>query len=110
MKKKYWIILVVVLLAIAGSIWFFFFKAPKVEYREYEVKKGSITLKVLATGSVQPENRLQIKSPIGGRAESVLVKEGQKVRKGQVLAWVSSTERAAMIDSARSVGADEVKK
>ena len=110
MKKKYWIILVVVLVAIAGSSWFFFLREPKVEYREHEVKKGKITLKVLSTGSVQPENRLQIKSPIGGRAESVEVKEGQKVHKGQVLAWVSSTERAAMIDSARSVGPEEVKK
>jgi macrolide-specific efflux system membrane fusion protein len=39
--------------------------------------------------------------------ESVLVKEGQKVRRGQILAWMSSTERAALLDSARAVSAEE---
>jgi macrolide-specific efflux system membrane fusion protein len=110
MKKKYWVIVGVVLIAAAFAIWYFFFKTPKAEYREHTIKKSDITLKVLTTGSVQPENRLQIKPSVSGRAESVLVKEGQVVSKGQVLAWVSSNERAAMIDSARATGAEEVKK
>jgi macrolide-specific efflux system membrane fusion protein len=110
MKKKYWVIAGIVLIAAAFAIWYFFFKTPKAEYREHTIKKSDITLKVLTTGSVQPENRVQIKPSVSGRAESVLVKEGQVVSKGQVLAWVSSNERAAMIDSARATGAEEVKK
>ena len=109
MKRKYIIIAAIVILA-SVAIWFFFFKAKPTEYREAEIKKSRITLKVLATGSVLPENRLQIKSSIAGRAEEIRVKEGQQVYKGQVLALISSTERAVMLDSARAQGSDEVKK
>lgn len=98
----------ILLLATVGA--YFIMRKPKIEYRFAEIKKGNITLKVLATGTVQPENRLQIKSPIAGRAESVLVREGQKVYRGQVLAWISSSERAALIDAARAQGAEELKK
>lgn len=77
---------------------------------EKEIVKGNIQVTILATGTVQPENRLEIKPPVAGRIERVLVEEGVKVRKGQILAWMSSTERAALIDSARSQGAEELKK
>ena len=110
MNKKYLILAALFLTLACGSIWYFFFKGKAVEYREAEVKKGKITLKVLATGSVLPENRLQIKSSISGRAEKIFAKEGDKVYKGQVLAQISSTERAVMLDSARAQGMEEVKK
>ena len=110
MNKKYLIIAALFLTVTCGAIWYFFFKGKAVEYRESEVTKGKITLKVLATGSVLPENRLQIKSSISGRAERIFVKEGEKVHKGQVLAQISSTERAVMLDSARGQGNEEVKK
>ena len=110
MKKNYIILAVLALVLASTGVWYFFFKAKPTEYREAEIKKGRITLKVLATGSVLPENRLQIKSSIAGRAEKIFVKEGQVVRKGEVLALISSTERAVMLDSARAQGNEEVKK
>lgn len=110
MSKKKIIISVVVVVLLAVSIWFFFLRKKGPEFKEAKIEKGQITLKVLSTGTVQPENRLQIKSPIAGRAETILVNEGQKVYKGQILAWVSSTERAVLLDSARAQGMEEVKK
>ena len=65
---------------------------------------------MLSTGTVAPENKLNIQAPIAGRAEQVLVDQGYNVKKGDVLAWVSSTERAALLDGARSEGPEEVKK
>lgn len=59
-----------------------------------------------ATGIVEPRNRLEIKPPIGGRMEEVLVVEGQQVRKGEMIARMSSTERATLLDAARAKGAD----
>lgn len=79
-------------------------------YREVKVTRGDIALTILSTGIVQPKNRLEIKAPIPGRAEQVLVTEGQRVKKGQVLAWMSSAERAAVIDAARSRGPEELKR
>jgi len=57
---------------------------------------------------VQPETRLVIKPPVDGRIEDVLVREGDRVRKGQILATMSSTDRAALVDAARSKGPDEL--
>lgn len=110
MKNKYLILIGILLIITSFAIWFYLFKEKPIEYKETLIKKSKITLKILATGTVQPENRLQIKSPLAGRAETILVNEGQKVKKGQILAWVSSTERAVLLDSARSQSAEEVKK
>ena len=78
-------------------------------FEQYIVKKGNIKVQILSTGIIQPENKVEIKPPIAGRIEKVLVAEGAKVRKGQILAWMSSTERAAMLDAASSKGSKELK-
>jgi macrolide-specific efflux system membrane fusion protein len=70
---------------------------------------GTIQVAIAATGTVLPYNRLEIKPQVNGRMESVLVQEGQKVRTGQILGWMSSTERAALIDAARMQGAGSLK-
>jgi macrolide-specific efflux system membrane fusion protein len=78
-------------------------------YKSIPVKRGDLRVTILSTGTVSPENRLDIKPPIAGRVEKILVNEGAKVRKGQTLAWMSSTERAALLDAATSKGAEELK-
>jgi len=80
------------------------------QYRERKVKRGLLETTIVSTGTVAPKNRLEIKPPIAGRAEDVLVNEGARVRKGQILAWMSSTERAALLDAARARGPEEVKR
>lgn len=74
--------------------------------REVSPAVGTIQTFISTTGTVLPRNRLEIKPPINGRLESVLVKEGDKVTTGQTLAWMSSTERAALLDAARAKGED----
>lgn len=59
---------------------------------------------ISTTGTVLPKNRLEIKPPVNGRVDSILVKEGQIVKIGDILAWMSSTERAALLDYARGQG------
>jgi len=73
------------------------------------VKKGNILAQLPTTGVVIPRNNLNIKPPVAGRIEQVLVDEGQRVKKGDVIAWMSSSERAALLDAARAKGAEEVK-
>ncbi len=70
---------------------------------------GTIHTMISTTGTVLPKNRLEIKPPVNGRIESVLVKEGEKVKVGQILAWMSSTERAALLDNARGQGEEALK-
>lgn len=76
-------------------------------FRNIPIKKGDLEVTILATGTVQPENRLDIKAPVAGRMDKVLVQEGQRLSKGQIIAWMSSSERAAMLDAARSKGMEE---
>lgn len=111
LSKKHLIILAVVLLSAFGAykLWKKNQKAEDV-YREVKVDRGDIGISVTATGTVQPQNRLEIKPPISGRVETVLVQEGETVKRGQILAWMSSTERAALLDSARAEGKGEVKR
>lgn len=78
-------------------------------YDEVTVSVCDIRPTVLSTGTVAPENRLEIKPPIAGRIDEVLVDEGYEIKKGQMLIKMSSTERAALLDAARAQGASELK-
>ena len=78
--------------------------------RTAKVGKGDLSVMVTATGTVKPYNRVEIKAPIPGRIEEVLVVEGEEVKQGQVLARMSSVERAALLDAARSQGEVAVKR
>ena len=111
-KKFKWFIISGILLLFAFFVFRIYHKRQTLEiaYKEVKIARENIAVTVLATGTVQPENRLEIKPPVAGRIEQVLIKEGQKVKRGQLLAWMSSTERAALIDAARAQGPDEVKK
>lgn len=69
--------------------------------REVQAGTGTIRETVSTTGVVEPRNRLKIQSSVAGRIEEVLVDEGVMVTKGDRLALLSSTERAALLDAAR---------
>ena len=76
--------------------------------RAVEVTRRDLLVTRTATGVVTPRNRVEIKPPIAGRVEEVLVKEGDPVTQGQPLAWMSSAERAALLDAARSQGPEAI--
>lgn len=86
---------------------------PKVDtgstIQEISPNFGTIETIISTTGTILPKNRLEIKPPVNGRVESVLVKEGQKVKTGEILAWMSSTERAALLDAAMNQGKEQLK-
>jgi membrane fusion protein, macrolide-specific efflux system len=68
---------------------------------------GTIKASISTTGMIEPQNRLEIKPSLSGRMEEILVSEGDSVEKGSTLAWMSSTERATLLDYARSKGEQE---
>lgn len=111
MWKTIKIILIFVILA---AVSFFIFKGKGKnktddQVKEAIVKKGTIESVISTTGTVLPKNRLEIKPPVNGRIEQILVQEGENVKIGQTLALMSSTERAAILDAARSKGEEELK-
>ncbi|MBU0715492.1 MAG: efflux RND transporter periplasmic adaptor subunit [Verrucomicrobia bacterium] len=105
----YWVIGFILVAGAADAVWFWRARATEIpQYQEVRVVRDSLKTFVLTTGMAQPQNRLEIKSPVAGRVEEALVREGDKVRKGQILAWMSSTERAALMDAARAKDATEL--
>src|SRR5579883_1823421 len=85
-------------------------KPSRFETSAVTVKKGEIEETVEATGSVLPLNRVEVKPAISGRIEKLLVDEGSTVKAGQIIAWMSSTDRAAILDAARAQGPEVLAK
>lgn len=111
MKSKLFKLIVIstIFIGVGFFIYFNYFQATD-ELRPVYIAKGDIEVVVVATGTVRPENRVEIKPPIAGRIEEVLVNEGDVLERGDVLAWMSSNDRAALLDAARSQGAEELKR
>jgi macrolide-specific efflux system membrane fusion protein len=110
-KQKTLVLVGLGVLAASGGTYAFLNRTKSQKFTFYDdvVVRSNFEQTIISTGSVAPENRLDIKPPVAGRMEKLLVAEGQHVKQGQVLAWVSSTERAAMLDSARSEGEASLK-
>ncbi len=101
---------VLVALLVLGAAGFYYFslnKGAKQSFEEVRAARGTISSTVSTTGSVEPQTRVKIQSSVGGRIEEILIKEGQQVKKGEVLAMLSSTERAALLDAAKLQGKSE---
>lgn len=110
MKK---IIIILLGLGLILGAAFFIFRKKNVDNRktpEIRVSYGDIVSMIRINGSVEPRNRVTIKPQISGRIEDILVVEGQKVKKGEIIAWISSLERSALLDIAKSQGEEEYKK
>jgi macrolide-specific efflux system membrane fusion protein len=112
MNKKLKIGFIIGIVLVAG-VFLVIRLMPKVDkdinVKEISATWGLIQSIISTTGTVLPKNRLEVVPPVGGRVESILVKEGQMVKTGEILAWMSSTERAALLDAARGQGQDKLK-
>jgi macrolide-specific efflux system membrane fusion protein len=82
--------------------------ADQPDYEYLKVERGPLRVTLRESGVVQPEHRLTVTPPIPGRIDSIKVTNGAAVKQGQVLAWISSTARASLMDAARSTGGKEV--
>jgi macrolide-specific efflux system membrane fusion protein len=108
MNRKIVLILLVVVV-LGGAVLYGSLRKKPVQWQAVPVEKGKFTVTVSSAGDVEPENKISITAPIAGRIDSILVEEGTKVRNGQVLAWMSSADRAALLDSARANGGADLK-
>lgn len=109
MKK---IIILLVITALAGSGWYAFKKKnanSKPVYQSVQAELRDLSELVDTTGVVEPENRVEIQPSSSGRIEEILVEEGDKIKAGEVLALMSSSDRVAILDAARAAGDDQYK-
>lgn len=107
--KLFFVVVVILVIAGVAKIGLKQKKSSDEMVREISPTLGSIQTIISTTGIVLPKNRLEIKPPVNGRVESILVKEGERVKAGETLSWMSSTERAALLDAAEAQGKEKVK-
>jgi len=103
--RKLWIVIIMILVIFAG---FFYLQKRKTDnanqprFETVKVERGDIEVKVLSTGTIQPYTRVEVRSSVRGRIDRVEVNERDIVKKGDILAWISSEDRIALLDAARS--------
>lgn len=66
-----------------------------------KVVRGNMVLPVFADGAIRTPRSLQVKTKVGGELTSVLVRDGDKVRKGQVLARIDRREYEIALEESR---------
>ncbi|MEK7765220.1 MAG: HlyD family efflux transporter periplasmic adaptor subunit [bacterium] len=103
-----WLAALALLVVAAGGAWKLSRRGPAgPAYREHVVARGDLKVAISAAGEVSPQNRIELRPPLSGRIEQILVREGDTIRKGQVLLWMSSNDRASLLDAARAKSPEE---
>jgi HlyD family secretion protein len=101
-SKKLWIItaasLLVVILVISNIVK----GTKKLAIQSAKVKKGEIISIVSAPGNVKAETEVQISAYVMGKISRLPVKEGDLVKKGQILVQIDPTNYAAQVKQARA--------
>ena len=84
-------------------------KVEVINYVPYTVSTADVKEVIDTTGEVSALNRVEIKPSVSGRVDTLLVNEGDTVRKGQVLAYLSSSDRVAILDAVRANPDENIK-
>lgn len=74
------------IIVIGGAGYFIFGRKEKIEYVTAKVERGKITQTVSETGTVKASSKIDLNFLANGKIAEILVKEGDKVKEGGVLA------------------------
>lgn len=91
MNKTVKIILVLVAIIALAFVLKYFKDANSKDVVDYKLESpfySSIDTKAVATGKLNPEEEIELKPQIGGIVDKILVEEGDKVKKGDLIATI----------------------
>ena len=97
-----WASAAVVIVAAATAYYFHGSSSGGVAYRTDTARTGDIIVSVIATGTVQPTNKVDVSSELSGIIRAVHVDFNSKVTAGDVLAELDTDKRRAAVESARA--------
>ncbi|OZN48686.1 efflux RND transporter periplasmic adaptor subunit [Gallibacterium anatis] len=100
--KKRILGIAVVLIILAAIYYFNLQSQPKTTYLTETVKYSDIQQTVVATGTVRSSNRVEVGARVSGKVEKILVKLGQKVKKGELIAELDSITQENTLNSAQA--------
>lgn len=91
------------LTAIAVTAWFLWPKnRPDANKNVVTVMKGTVDLRISATGVIRPHNQVKISPKVTGLLKKLLVKQGDAVTKGQLVAQMDDSNLQGQVHAARS--------
>jgi membrane fusion protein, macrolide-specific efflux system len=67
-----------------------------------KVAKGDLEISVMELGKIEPLEKVAVKSKVAGQVEKVLVDEGDRVKKGQLLLYLDPNDFNRAVTRARS--------
>ncbi|MEC5394830.1 efflux RND transporter periplasmic adaptor subunit [Bergeyella sp. RCAD1439] len=103
-KKALYLFLGLVALAILASVISYLVRSNASESEEFLTRKPSIQNmedKVMATGKIVPREEIEIKPNMPGIIEKILVKEGDKVTVGQLIATLRIVPSVQSVNNAQ---------
>ena len=103
-NKKRAAIIILVLGALALILWIsgVFQDAEKEEVEVDEVAKKTIVEKVTASGELRPEKEVKISADVSGEITQLPIKEGTKVKEGDLLVQINPDEYEAAVERAKA--------
>ena len=105
MKRKWKIIIALVVVAIAGAGVYgstVYSKRGIISVQTGKVVKQDLTSIVTASGEVKPRNYINIGANAMGVITDLMVKEGDRVRKGQLLAKIEDVQSQADVEAQKA--------
>ena len=100
--KKRILGIAVVLIILAAIYYFNLQSQPKTTYLTETVKYSDIQQTIVATGTVRSSNRVEVGARVSGKVEKILVKLGQKVKKGELIAELDSITQENTLNSTQA--------
>lgn len=102
--KRFWLIVVALLVAAGAAAWWFQFrrKEEAVTIQTEKVQRRDLTELVVANGRVYPVLQVKISPEVSGEIIELPVKEGQQVKKGDLLLRIKPDFYAASKRSAEA--------
>jgi HlyD family secretion protein len=88
--------------AIAGTSYYVLNANPTTSYVTTDAVRGPLVVRVSATGTLQPEDQVDVGAEISGRLDRVAVDFNDKVTKGQVLAIINTDQIRAQLAQAKA--------
>ena len=102
MKKRFFILLG--LLVAAGVVYYFFSSNSKQEttYLTESVTRGNVEKTVVASGSVESVNEVDVGAQASGKITNLYVKLGQEIKKGEMIADIDSTTQINTLNTKKA--------
>ncbi|MCB1397585.1 MAG: efflux RND transporter periplasmic adaptor subunit [Rhodobacter sp.] len=100
-----WAVAVALVALVAAGGWFWVSRVSDSRALNYvtdPVRRGTLTMAVTATGTVQPTTQVDVSSELSGRLATVEVDYNDQVEPGQVLARLDDTRFQALVANAEA--------